>query len=67
MIFKTFFSSRTAASKAAHAESGAGDIVFLMMGLVFVPIVLAHAAVMLQGDFGAQQLGAIVNVLLRTF
>jgi len=66
MIYKSLFSFR----KSAAAERGQGDdagmIVILMMALVFVPVAVAHLAVMWPGA-GAQQLAGIVNVLLRTF
>lgn len=42
-------------------------IVILMMALVFVPIVAAHAASMWHGELGTQQLAGVFNVLLRAF
>lgn len=67
MTLKSLFTPRSAAAGKASADSGAGGIVILMMALVFVPVVAAHAVVLWQDQFGAQQIAAIVSVLLRTF
>lgn len=67
MTFKSFFSFRHSRD---NADSDAGVIVFLMMALVFVPIVGAHAAVQWQDQLshiGTQQLAAIVNMVVSLF
>ncbi len=67
MISKLFHVSRNASAGSGQSDSDAGGIVFLMMAVVFLPIILAHAAVMWPSGLGAQQLAAAVNVLLKTF
>ncbi len=53
----------------APRESSAGSIVFLMMTLVFVPIIAVHALMAWrdQIDMAPQQLAAIVNFALSAF
>ena len=48
-------------------ESGAGIIVFLMMALVFVPIVTVHAAMLWRGPPGFEQLAAMMDALFARF
>jgi len=67
MTFKSLFAPHNAPADRVSADSGAGGIVILMMAVVFIPIVAAHAAVVLEDQFGARQLAAMVNILLRTF
>ena len=52
MTFKSLFTFRKAAVQAGQSDD-AGMIVILMMALVFVPIVIAHAAVMWPASAGA--------------
>ena len=66
MTFKSLFTFRKAAVQAGQSDD-AGMIVILMMALVFVPIVIAHAAVMWPASAGAQQLAGMFNALLNTF
>ena len=66
MNFKSLLSFRSARATGARDDSAAGAIVLLMMALVFVPIILAHAVVIWQDQLagiGPQQLAAIVNML----
>lgn len=65
MTFKSLFSPRKVSP--AGTSGDAGMIVILMMALVFVPIVAAHAASMWHGELGTQQLAGVFNVLLRAF
>lgn len=61
MTFKSQDPSRN------DGNSSVGSIVFLMMALVFVPIMAVHVALAWQdqlADFGPQQLAAIVNMIL---
>lgn len=66
MIYKSLFSLRKTRAADRGQQDDAGTIVILMMALVFVPVAVAHAAVMWPG-VGAQQIAGIVNVLFRTF
>jgi Na+/phosphate symporter len=63
MNFKSLQRSRDA------RDASAGTIVFLMMGLVFVPIMAIHAAMIWQDQLTAapQQLASIVNLALSIF
>ena len=65
MDFKTPFTFRKAAVQGGQSDD-AGMIVILMMALVFVPIVIAHAAVMLPEASGTQ-LAGMFSALLKTF
>jgi hypothetical protein len=63
MIFKSLKSRR-------GENASASVIVFLMMALVFVPVMAAHVAVVWQDQLpsvGPQQLAAIVNAILPAF
>ena len=55
MNFKNLFVSvrRSAAVREERRASGAGTIVFLMLALVFAPILLANAAVMVHAQLKA--------------
>jgi hypothetical protein len=67
MIFKSFFTAR---KRRDRGEGDAGLIVFLMMALVFVPIIAAHAAVAFHEQLAGvapQQLAAIVQLILPRF
>lgn len=66
MTFKSLFTFRKAAVQGGQSDD-AGMIVILMMALVFVPIVIAHAAVMWPGASGSHQLASLVDVILKTF
>ena len=66
MTFKSLFTFRKAAVQGGQSDD-AGMIVILMMALVFVPIVIAHAASMWPGDAGAQQIAGMFSALLKTF
>jgi len=66
MTFKSLFTFRKAAAQGGQNDD-AGMIVILMMGLVFVPIVIAHAAVMWPVATGTQQLAGMFSALLKTF
>ena len=65
MTFKSLFTFRKAAVQGGQKHD-AGMIVILMMALVFVPIVIAHAAVMLP-DAPGTQLAGMFSALLKTF
>ena len=65
MDFKTPFTFRKAAVERGQTDD-AGMIVILMMALVFVPIVIAHAAVMWPDGPGTQ-LAGMFSALLKTF
>lgn len=71
MTFKSLFAYHRARERADNrVDTNAGMIVFLMMALVFVPIMAAHAAVQWQdqaGPIGAQKLASIVNMLVSLF
>ena len=70
MHIKSLFSFRNGVSRSAAHESGAGIIVFLMMALVFVPIIAAHAAMLWQeglADIAQPQIAAIVNMIVPAF
>lgn len=56
-------------SKSLREQSSAGAIVFLMMALVFIPIIGVHAALAWQDEItmAPQQLAAIVNFALSAF
>lgn len=65
MNFKSFQRSRD-----AREHSSAGAIVLLMMALVFVPIIGAHAAMVWQDELsalGSGRLAAIVNMVLPVY
>ena len=66
MTFKSLFTFRKAAVQGGQNDD-AGMIVILMMALVFVPIVIAHAAVMWPAGAGTQQLAGMFSALLKTF
>ena len=66
MTFKSLFTFRKAAVQGGQHDD-AGMIVILMMALVFVPIVIAHAAVMWPAATGTHQLASLVDVILKTF
>lgn len=66
MTIKSLFSFRKAAVQGGQSDD-AGMIVILMMALVFVPIVIAHAAVMWPATAGAQQIAGMFSALLKTF
>jgi hypothetical protein len=66
MTFKSLFSFRKAAVQGGQSDD-AGMIVILMMALVFVPIVIAHLAVMWPASAGTQQLAGMFSALLKTF
>ncbi|MFO1130729.1 MAG: hypothetical protein U1E16_01745 [Hyphomicrobiales bacterium] len=66
MTIKSLFSFRKAAVQGGQSDD-AGMIVILMMALVFVPIVIAHAAVMWPANAGAQQIAGMFSALLKTF
>ena len=55
MILKSLFTFRRAAVQGGRKDD-AGMIVIMMMALVFVPIVVAHAAMMVPANAGAQQI-----------
>lgn len=65
MDFKTPFTFRKAAPRGGQTDD-AGMIVILMMALVFVPIVIAHAAVIWPDGPGTQLAGAF-SALLKVF
>jgi hypothetical protein len=56
-------------SKSLREQSSAGAIVFLMMALVFIPIIAVHAVMAWQDQLAMapQQLAAIVNFALSAF
>jgi tetrahydromethanopterin S-methyltransferase subunit D len=64
MIFKSL-----QRSPDARENSSAGVIVLLMMALVFVPIIGAHAAMIWHNELalGTGRLAAIVNLVLPVF
>jgi hypothetical protein len=65
MIFKSLQRSRD-----ARENSSAGAIVFIMMALVFVPIIGAHAAMVWHNELAelsSERLAAIVNMVLPVF
>lgn len=65
MIFKSSGRSRDAAE-----HSSAGAIVFLMMALVFLPIIAVHAVMAWHDQLAAlapRELAAIVNMVLPVF
>lgn len=66
MTFKSLFTFRKPAVQGGPSDD-AGMIVILMMALVFVPIVIAHAAVMWPAATGTHQLASLVDVILKTF
>jgi hypothetical protein len=64
------FKSQVPSRHARGEQTSAGAIVFLMMALVFVPIIAIHLAITWHDQISAyapQQLAAIVNMLLTTF
>jgi hypothetical protein len=56
-------------SKSLREQSSAGAIVFLMMALVFIPIIAVHAVMAWHEQLttAPQQLAAIVNFALSAF
>lgn len=65
----TFKSQLPSLSERAD-QSSAGIIVFLMMALVFVPIISIHVALAWHDQITArapQQLAAIVNMIFQPF
>ena len=66
MNFKTLFTFRKVAAQGGRNDD-AGMIVIMMMALVFVPIVIAHVAVIWPPGTGAQQLAGMFSALLQTF
>jgi hypothetical protein len=56
-------------SKSLREQSSAGAIVFLMMALVFIPIIAVHAVMAWHEHLttAPQQLAAIVNFALSAF
>ena len=67
MIFKSLLSFRRARADVREADTDAGIIVVLMMALVFVPIIAAHAAVIWQdqlADIGPQQLATMISAII---
>lgn len=66
MTFKTFFTYRKPAAQGGETDD-AGMIVVMMMALVFVPIVVAHAASMWHGPLLPQQIAGLFSVVLNTF
>lgn len=65
MTFKSLFTFRKAAVQGGQNDD-AGMIVILMMALVFVPIVVAHASMMLP-DAPATRIAGVFSALLPTF
>lgn len=65
MTFKSLFTFRKAAAQGGQNDD-AGMIVILMMALVFVPIVVAHASAMLP-EAPATQIAGAFSALLKTF
>ena len=65
MTFKSLFTFRKAAVQGGQNDD-AGMIVILMMALVFVPIVVAHASMMMPEATGTQ-IAAAFSALLKTF
>lgn len=65
MAFKSLFTYRPAPVAGGQSDD-VGMIVILMMALVFVPVVVAHAAVMLP-DAPATQLAGMFSALLKIF
>ncbi|MEI7599650.1 MAG: hypothetical protein WCJ41_10040 [Aestuariivirga sp.] len=65
MTFKSLFTSRNAAVQGGQNDN-AGMIVILMMSLVFVPIIFAHAA-MVMPEAPGTQLAGMFSALLKTF
>ena len=66
MIFKSLFTFRKTAVQGGQKDD-AGMIVIMMMALVFVPIIIAHAAMMWPAGAGAQQIAGMFSALLKTF
>ena len=69
MTFKSLFTFRKAAVQGGQHDD-AGMIVILMMALVFVPIIVAHAAMLWQdslADIAQPQIAAIVNMIVPAF
>jgi hypothetical protein len=66
MIFKSLFTSRKAAPQGGKSDD-VGMIVAIMMALVFVPVVAAHAASMWPADADPQQLAGMFSALLKIF
>ena len=66
MIFKSLFTSRNAAAEGGQSDD-VGIIVILMMALVFVPVVAAHAASAWPADADPQQLAGMFSALLKIF
>ena len=68
MHIKSLLSSSHAGR--TRQDAGAGVIVLLMMALVFVPIMTAHAVLAWQerlADIGPRHLAAIINMIFPGF
>ena len=65
MTFKSLFTFRKAAVQGGQNDD-AGMIVILMMALVFIPIIVAHAPMMLP-DAPATRIAGAFSALLQTF
>lgn len=65
MTFKSLFTFRKAAVQGGQHDD-AGMIVILMMALVFIPIIVAHASMMLP-DGPATRIAGAFSALLQTF
>ena len=64
------FKSQLTFRHARGEQTSAGAIVFLMMALVFVPIIAIHLAITWHDQISAyapQQLATIVNMILPAF
>jgi hypothetical protein len=67
MIFKSLLSFRSSRANVRESDTDAGIIVVLMMALVFVPIIAAHAAVVWKdqlADIGPQQLATMISAII---
>lgn len=70
MNHKSLLQFRFSRKNSIGSDTNAGMIVFLMMALVFVPIMAAHAAMLWHdaiGQIGTNQLAAITNMLVSLF
>lgn len=65
-MIKSLFTLRKAAVQGGQ-DNDAGMIVILMMALVFVPVVIAHAAVMWPVTADPQHLAGMFSALLKIF
>jgi hypothetical protein len=67
MTFKFNIGGSRRSQREFRRDTGAGNIVFLMMSLVFVPIVLAHVAVMASSQIfsaGQIQLASLMSLII---